>query len=98
MHVYSRNTDEKLTDSTLFHSVHKYNLVYRYSSYDGAAVLFQNAESKCWAKNKTFWDHSSYLGGLAYLRAQDEIFIKVSNLTMANRNPRASYFGLYLVS
>ena len=48
--------------------------------------------------NKQFAEYTSYLGAMFKLRKGDEIFVKVSNLSLIARDPKWNYFGLFKLS
>lgn len=83
------------TDSpSLSHYLYRYNIIYPNG---GEEKLVQNSITKCWGSNRSFGEYTSYLGAVFHLRQGDEVFVKVSNLTMLARNPKSNYFGLFKV-
>lgn len=81
--------------NSLSHYIYRYNIIYRRG---GEEKLIQNSITKCKGQNKQFGEYTSYLGALFHLRKSDEIFVKVSNLTLIVREPKLNYFGLFKVS
>nr|KAG5693540.1 hypothetical protein BaRGS_019866 [Batillaria attramentaria] len=83
------------TDSpSLSHYLYRYNIIYPNG---GEEKLVQNSITKCWGPNKAFGEYTSYLGAVFHLRQGDEVFVKVSNITMVARDPKSNYFGLFKV-
>ena len=78
--------------NSLSHYIYRYNIIYPHG---GEERLIQNSLTKCIGENKQFGEYSSYLGALFHLRRGDEIFVKVSNLTLIFREPKLNYFGLF---
>uniref|UniRef100_A0A2C9K817 THD domain-containing protein n=1 Tax=Biomphalaria glabrata TaxID=6526 RepID=A0A2C9K817_BIOGL len=87
----SRNGPE---GPSLSHYLYRYNILYHNG---GEEKLAQNSITKCWGQSKTFGEYTSNLGAVFYLRNADEIFIKVSNISMISSDPKLSYFGLFKV-
>ncbi|KAJ8313459.1 hypothetical protein KUTeg_008982 [Tegillarca granosa] len=81
--------------NSLSHYIYRYNIIY---SNGGEENLIQNSITKCWGRNQQFGEYTSYLGALFYLRKGDELFVKVSNLTLVAREPKLNYFGLFKLS
>ncbi|KAH3807869.1 hypothetical protein DPMN_136216, partial [Dreissena polymorpha] len=79
---------------SLSHYIYRYNIIYPDG---GEESMIQNSMTKCWAQNKAFGEYTSYLGAVFHLRQGDEIFVKVSNLTMLVLEPKLRYFGLFKV-
>ncbi|KAH9512386.1 hypothetical protein Btru_039376 [Bulinus truncatus] len=79
---------------SLSHYLYRYNILYHNG---GEEKLAQNSITKCWGQSKTFGEYTSNLGAVLYLRNADEIFIKVSNISMVATDPKLSYFGLFKV-
>lgn len=84
--------NDYLESHSLSHYMYRYNLIYPNG---GEEELMQNSITKCWGQNKAFGEYSSYLGAVFYLRKGDEVFVKVSNLTLIVQNPKSNYFGLF---
>ncbi|XP_052783995.1 tumor necrosis factor ligand superfamily member 10-like [Mya arenaria] len=80
---------------SLSHYIYRYNIIYPHG---GEEAMIQNSITKCWGQNKAFGEYSSYLGAVFYLRQGDELFVKVSNLTLIVREPKLNYFGLFKVN
>ena len=79
---------------SLSHYLYRYNIIYPNG---GEEKLVQNSITKSSGPNKAFGEYTSYLGAVFHLRQGDEIFVKVSNLTMMARDPKSNYFGLFKV-
>ncbi|XP_050390014.1 tumor necrosis factor ligand superfamily member 10 [Patella vulgata] len=77
---------------SLSHYLYRYNIIYPNG---GEEKMIQNSITKCWGQNKGFGEYTSYLGAVFDLRQGDEIFVKVSNLTMVVKDPKSNYFGLF---
>lgn len=80
---------------SLSHYIYRYNIIYPHG---GEELMIQNSLTKCWGQNKAFGEYTSYLGSLFYLRQGDELFVKVSNLTLIVREPKLNYFGLFKIN
>ncbi|KAL3847946.1 hypothetical protein ACJMK2_018835 [Sinanodonta woodiana] len=85
------NTAETGSQS-LSHYLYRYNIVYPNG---GEETLIQNSITKCWGQNKNFGEYTSYLGAIFQLRQGDELFVKVSNLSLIVRDPKQNYFGVF---
>ncbi|XP_029633496.1 tumor necrosis factor ligand superfamily member 10 [Octopus sinensis] len=83
------------TSPSLSHYLYRYNLIYPHG---GEETLIQNSITKCWGHNKSFGEYTSYLGAVFQLRQGDEIFVKVSNLTLLTNDPKSNYFGLFKIN
>ena len=79
---------------SLSHYLYRYNIIYPKG---GEEKLVQNSITKCWGPNKAFGEYTSYLGAVFHLRQGDEVFVKVSNLSMVARDPKSNFFGLFKV-
>ncbi|GAB1599789.1 tumor necrosis factor ligand superfamily member 10-like [Argonauta hians] len=83
------------TSPSLSHYLYRYNLIYPLG---GEETLIQNSITKCWGHNKSFGEYTSYLGAVFQLRQGDEIFVKVSNLTLLTTDRKSNYFGLFKIN
>ncbi|KAL5005535.1 hypothetical protein ScPMuIL_018991 [Solemya velum] len=93
--VLSKVKNEEDTSShSLSHYLYRYNIIYRNG---GEERLLQNSITKCWGQRKFFGEYSSFLGAVLYFRQGDEVFVKVSNLTLIVREPKLNYFGLFRI-
>lgn len=79
---------------SLSHYLYRYNIIYRNG---GEEKLLQNSITKCWGQSKFFGEYASYLGAVLHFRQGDEVFVKVSNLTLVVREPKLNYFGLFRI-
>ncbi|XP_076435863.1 uncharacterized protein LOC143275556 [Babylonia areolata] len=79
---------------SLSHYLYRYNIIYPNG---GEEKLVQNSITKCWGPNRAFGEYTSYLGAVFNLRQGDEVFVKVSNVTMMAPDPKSNYFGLFKV-
>ena len=80
---------------SLSHYLYRYNIIYPKG---GEESMIQNSITKCWDNNKAFGEYTSYLAAVFRLRQGDELFVKVSNLTLMVREPKLNYFGLFKIS
>lgn len=92
--VASKHNDDSGSQS-LSHYLYRYNIIYPKG---GEESMIQNSITKCWDNNKAFGEYTSYLGAVFYLRQGDELFVKVSNLTLMVREPKLNYFGLFKIN
>ena len=70
-------------------------------AYKDQEKLAQNSITKCATPTtsaKQAGEYFSSLGAVFKLRAQDEVYVKVSNLTIMNTDSKQGHFGLYQVS
>ncbi|XP_045201283.2 tumor necrosis factor ligand superfamily member 10-like [Mercenaria mercenaria] len=79
----------------LSHYIYRYNFIYPRG---GEESMIQSSITKCWGQNQAFGEYTSYLGAVFHLRQGDELFVKVSNLTLIVREPKLNYFGLFKVN
>ncbi|ESO82164.1 hypothetical protein LOTGIDRAFT_135217, partial [Lottia gigantea] len=93
-YVQSRDSAASTESPSLSHYIYRYNIIYPNG---GEEKMIQNSITKCWGTNKGFGEYTSYLGAVFDLRQGDEIFVKVSNLTMVARDPKSNYFGLFKI-
>ena len=82
------------TSPTVSHYLYRYNIIYPDG---GEEKLIQNSISKYWGSRQKIGEYTSYLGAAFLLRKGDEIFVKVSNLTMLTYDPKSCFFGLFKV-
>ncbi|GFS12206.1 tumor necrosis factor ligand superfamily member 11 [Elysia marginata] len=74
--------------------LYRYNMLY---TKGGEEKLAQNSITKCWGQRKLIEEYTSSLGAVFFLRQKDEIFIKVSNLTLILDDPKSTYFGFFKI-
>ncbi|KAK3776280.1 hypothetical protein RRG08_039869 [Elysia crispata] len=74
--------------------LYRYNMLY---TKGGEEKLAQNSITKCWGQSKLIEEYTSSLGAVFFLRQKDEIFIKVSNLTVILDDPKSSFFGFFRI-
>ncbi|XP_059156118.1 tumor necrosis factor ligand superfamily member 10-like [Physella acuta] len=79
---------------SLSHYIYRYNILY---DQGGEEKLIQNSITKCWGQSKTFGEYTSNLGAVLQLRNSDEIFVKVSNLSLVSIDSKMSFFGLFKI-
>ncbi|CAG2202206.1 tumor necrosis factor ligand superfamily member 6-like [Mytilus edulis] len=91
---HSSSLDARSNSNSLSHYLYRYNIIYRNG---GEELLLMNSLTKCWDENKQFGEYSSYLGALFKLRRGDELFVKVSNLTIIATNHKINTFGFFRV-
>lgn len=89
------NHNEDTGSQSLSHYLYRYNIIYPKG---GEESMIQNSITKCWDNKKAFGEYTSYLGAVFYLRQGDELFVKVSNLTLMVREPKLNYFGLFKIN
>ena len=73
------------------HKVVRTNILYKQMR---EKPILQNTQSKCWTRRRGFWEMTSYVGAVLYLRREDRLAVKVSNTSLIHHNPKASYFGI----
>ncbi|RUS89525.1 hypothetical protein EGW08_002713 [Elysia chlorotica] len=71
-----------------------YNMLY---TKGGEEKLAQNSITRCWGQKKRIEEYTSSLGAVFFLRQKDEIFIKVSNMTILLDDPKSSFFGFFRI-
>ncbi|GFO48800.1 tumor necrosis factor ligand superfamily member 11 [Plakobranchus ocellatus] len=82
------------TSPSLSVYLYRYNMLY---TKGGEEKLAQNSITKCWGQNKNIGEYTNSLGAVFFLRQKDEVFIKVSNLSMVVDEPKSTYFGLFKI-
>lgn len=80
--------------SSISHYLCRYNIIYPNG---GEEVLAQNTVSKS-SNSKVVGEYSSHLGALFKLRKDDEVYVKVSDLSLVVRDVRKNYFGIFKLS
>ncbi|KAK3094355.1 hypothetical protein FSP39_000747 [Pinctada imbricata] len=95
LEYYPNGKVDNSVANSLSHYLYRYNVIYPRG---GEEKLAQNSVSKCISSNKQFAEYTSYLGALFQLRQGDEVFVKVSNLSLVGRDPKLIYFGLFKLS
>ncbi|XP_078067647.1 TNF superfamily member 10, like [Mustelus asterias] len=65
------------------------------TTYASPILLLKGVGTKCWAANAEYGLNSIYQGGLFELKAGDEIFVTVSDITLMDDNVASSYFGSF---
>lgn len=83
------------TSQSLSHYIYRYNIIYPNG---GEEQMVQSSFTKCSGENKRVGEYTSYLGSVFYLRQGDEVFVKVSDLTLVVWEPKQNYFGLFKVN
>lgn len=86
---------QSTASSSLSHYLYRYNIIYPRG---GEETLIQNSITKCWGHKKAFGEYTSYLGAVFKLRQGDEIFVKVSNLTLLTKDHKSNYFGMFKIN
>ena len=75
--------------------------VYRYSRFlpnDGNEQLLRSSETPpAQGQHGSFSEQVRYTGALVYLRAQDELFVSVSDITSGSHYRGSSFFGVVKV-
>ncbi|XP_045201285.2 tumor necrosis factor ligand superfamily member 10-like [Mercenaria mercenaria] len=95
LEVFDNPNSIETGSQSLSHYIYRYNIIYPHG---GEEAMIQNSITKCWGQNKAFGEYTSYLGAVFHLRQGDELFVKVSNLTLIVREPKLNYFGLFKVN
>lgn len=80
---------------TIYHYMYRYNIIYPNG---GEQLLFKSIKTECWVKTKEYTDFTSYTGGAVFLNAGDEIYIKVSDVSLISRDSKASFIGMFKIS
>ena len=80
--------------STVGHYIYRYNVIY--PNY-GEQLLLQHFQTLCGDLDKPVVEHSSYLGSVVKLNAGDEIFVRVTNISIVHRDPSTTYFGVAML-
>ncbi|CAM9200465.1 tumor necrosis factor ligand superfamily member 10-like [Lampetra fluviatilis] len=69
----------------------------RTDHYPKPLLLAKAAQTKCWSASAQYGLHSVQLGGVFSLRRGDQLFIAVSDPTLVDFDPEASFFGSFLL-
>lgn len=93
LELYSRSSGGTQADS-VSHFLCRYNIIYPNG---GEETLAQNTVSKS-SNNQVVGEYSSHLGALFKLRKDDEVYVKVSDLSLMVRDVRKNYFGIFRLS
>ncbi|GFS12235.1 tumor necrosis factor ligand superfamily member 11 [Elysia marginata] len=80
--------------SSLAVYLYRYNILY---DKGGEENLARQSISKCDSRNKNLAEYVISIGAVFYLRRQDHILIKVSNITTVDTTPKSSYFGFFKI-
>lgn len=91
--LYSGSSGGTQADS-ISHYLCRYNIIYPHG---GEETLAQNTVSKS-SNNQVVGEYSSHLGALFKLRKDDEVYVKVSDLSLMVRDVRKNYFGIFRLS
>ena len=76
------------------HYLCRYNIIYPHGGED---ILAQTTVSKT-SNNRVVGEYSSHLGALFQLRKDDEVYVKVSDLSLMVRDIKKNYFGIFRLS
>lgn len=93
--IYSENNKRKTTSQALYHYVYRYNAVYPNG---GTELLLMSVQTQCWDTNKMYGDYTSYTAAVLELKAGDQLYIMVSDITVVSREPKGSFLGIVKVS
>lgn len=93
LELYSGSSGGTRADS-VSHFLCRYNIIYPNG---GEETLAQNTVSKS-SNNQVVGEYSSHLGALFKLRKDDEVYVKVSDLSLMVRDVRKNYFGIFRLS
>ena len=74
------------------HYMFRENLLYPNA---GAEKLLQHSETKCWESSLPYYETTSLLGGVFWLRAGDELYVSVSDLSIVHTDMKSTFFGLF---
>ncbi|XP_032800479.2 uncharacterized protein LOC116937479 isoform X1 [Petromyzon marinus] len=69
----------------------------RTDHYPKPLLLAKAAQTKCWSASAQYGLHSVQLGGVFSLRRGDQLFIAVSDPTLVDFDPEASFFGSFFL-
>ncbi|XP_039617440.1 tumor necrosis factor ligand superfamily member 10 [Polypterus senegalus] len=72
--------------------------IYKVTSYPEPILLMKNARTTCWSKNSEYGLYSIYQAGAFQLKADDRVFVSVSNITIVDMDEESSFFGAFMVS
>ncbi|KAK1162560.1 tumor necrosis factor ligand superfamily member 10-like [Acipenser oxyrinchus oxyrinchus] len=72
--------------------------IYKVTSYPDPILLMKNARTTCWSKNTEYGLYSIYQAGVFELKANDRVFVTVSNISVVDMDEESSFFGAFLVS
>ncbi|XP_033760294.1 uncharacterized protein LOC117342302 isoform X2 [Pecten maximus] len=83
------------SSSVLYHYVYRYNVIYPNS---GNQLLMKSVRTFNIDPVTSHSDHTSYTSATLRLRVGDEIYVKVSNLSLVSRAEKASFLGVVQVA
>ena len=93
---YQNGAQNNVTSShALYHFVYRFNVIYPNG---GEELILKSVRTKCWSRAKDFDDHTSYTAAAIHLNANDEIYVKVSNVSYVSRDSKATFLGLFKIS
>ena len=78
----------------LHHSIYRYN---PNLPNDGNEELVHSARTECWEERRKYTDYTSYTGAAIKLKAGDDLYVKVSDLSLVKRDSTSSFFGLFKI-
>lgn len=93
--IFSDGRHKANESLTIYHYMYRYNVIYPNG---GEQLLFKSVKTECWAKTKEYSDFTSYTGGAIFLNAGDEVYIKVSDVSLISRDSKASFIGMFRIS
>ena len=101
-HIYSQVYFVSVYNSTgtsndpkiLHHSIYRYNPTL---PNDGTEELAHSAHTECWQSRRKYTDFTSYTGAAIKLLAGDDIYVKVSDISLVARDSKSSFFGLFKI-
>ncbi|KAK3094465.1 hypothetical protein FSP39_002072 [Pinctada imbricata] len=88
-------TNSSSSSHALYHFVYRFNVIY---ANGGEELLLKGVRTKCWSRIKDFDDYTSYTGAVLHLNANDEIYVKVSNVSSISVDSKATFLGLFKIS
>ncbi|XP_069105277.1 uncharacterized protein [Argopecten irradians] len=83
------------SSSVLYHYVYRYNVIYPNS---GNQLLMKSVRTLNLDPVTSHSDHTSYTSATVRLTVGDEIYVKVSNLSLVSRSEKASFLGMVQVA
>ncbi|XP_060082633.1 uncharacterized protein LOC132561933 [Ylistrum balloti] len=83
------------SSSVLYHYVYRYNVIYPNS---GNQLLMKSVRTLNLDPVASHSDHTSYTSATLRLTVGDEIYVKVSNLSMVSRAEKASFLGVVQIA
>ncbi|OWF45233.1 uncharacterized protein LOC110457301 [Mizuhopecten yessoensis] len=83
------------SSSVLYHYVYRYNVIYPNT---GNQLLMESVRTLKLVPVTSHSDHTSYTSATLRLKVGDEIYVKVSNISMVSRAEEASFLGVVQIA